>query len=46
MLAAMADLMQRTIARATVGTAPFTRARSRALARVRWVIASGDGRFV
>lgn len=38
--------MQRTLARATAGTRPFTRARNRALARVRWVLATNDGRFV
>lgn len=42
----MQPLMQRTLARATAGTRPFTKERNRALARVRWVLATDDGRFV
>jgi hypothetical protein len=42
----MSELMQRTLDRATAGTRPFTRARKRALAGVRWVLATNDSRFV
>lgn len=38
--------MRRTIARAVKGTKPFTNARNDALATVRWVLATEDGRFV
>jgi len=38
--------MQCAIDRAAKGTEPFTRGRSRALASVRWVLATEDGRFV
>lgn len=38
--------MQRSISRAVRGTEPGTTKRMRALAKVRWVMASKDGRFV
>lgn len=38
--------MRTTIARAMKGTKPFTNARNDALATVRWVLATDDGRFV
>jgi len=38
--------MQRTIDHAVRGTKPATAARMRALATVRWVLATEDGRFV
>ena len=43
---AMKTLMHRTIANATKGTTPFSAERSRALATVRWMLATDDGRFV
>lgn len=42
----MPSLINRTIDRATRGTAPQTSARMRALASVRWVLATDDGRYV
>jgi len=42
----MESLLDRDIARAVRGTRPFTAARSAALATVRWVLATEDGRFV
>ncbi len=42
----MPNILQRTISRAARGTVPFTRGRSRALAKIRWVLATDDGRFV
>lgn len=42
----MASLMHSTIARAAKGTKPFTKGRNRALATVRWILATKDGRFV
>lgn len=42
----MPSLMQSSIERAVEGTRPFTAARNRALASVRWVLATADGRFV
>lgn len=42
----MATLIEQTIAAAVQGTRPRTRARMQALAQVRWVLASDDGRFV
>jgi len=42
----MATLMHSTIARAVKGTKPFTNGRNRALATVRWILATEDGRFV
>jgi len=42
----MPTLMQRAIARAARGTEPGTTRRMRALATVRWVLATEDGRFV
>lgn len=42
----MPTLINREIADAVRGTAPRTSARMRALASVRWVLATDDGRFV
>ncbi len=42
----METLMHSTITRAVKGTKPFTNARNQALATVRWVLATDDGRFV
>ena len=42
----MPTLMQRSIARAVRGTKPGTAQRMKALARVRWVLATEDGQFV
>jgi hypothetical protein len=42
----MPNLMSRTIERAVRGTVPRTAGRMRALASVRWVLATDDGRFV
>jgi len=42
----METLMRSTITRAVKGTKPFTNARNHALATVRWVLATEDGRFV
>jgi hypothetical protein len=38
--------MQNTISRAVRGTKPQTNARMKALATVRWMLATDDGRFV
>ena len=38
--------MRREIIRAVKGTKPFTNARNHALATVRWVLTTDDGRFV
>lgn len=46
MLPAMPTLLRRSIARAVRGTKPGTSPRMRALATVRWVLATGDGQFV
>lgn len=42
----MENLLQRNIAGAVGGTEPFTTARNAALATVRWILATEDGRFV
>ncbi|MFA6046512.1 MAG: hypothetical protein WC718_16125 [Phycisphaerales bacterium] len=42
----MSTILDELISRATAGTTPRTRQRMQALARVRWVLATGDGRFV
>ena len=42
----MPTLMRNSISRAIRGTRLRTAARMRALAKVRWVLATGDGRFV
>lgn len=42
----MQTLMQRSIARAVRGTKPRTAQRMKALARVRWVLATEDGQVV
>jgi hypothetical protein len=42
----MPSLINREIADAVRGTVPRTSARMRALASVRWVLATDDGRFV
>lgn len=42
----MPTLMKRTISQAVRGTKPQTKARMRALASVRWVLATEDSRFV
>lgn len=42
----MSNLMSRTIEKAVRGTAPRTAGRMRALASVRWILATDDGRFV
>jgi hypothetical protein len=42
----MKNLLHQAIDRATEGTPPKTAARMRALASVRWVLATEDGRFV
>ncbi len=44
--ARMPSLMDKTIAHACVGTKPRTRGRMKALAKVRWVLATDDGWFV
>ena len=46
MLSAMPTLLRKSIARAVLGTRPGTTQRMRALARVRWVLATDDGYFV
>jgi hypothetical protein len=40
------NAVRQSIAEATRGTRPRTAARMRALAQVRWVLATDDGRFV
>ncbi len=45
-VSAMETLMRSTITRAVKGTKPFTNARNDALATVRWILATEDGRFV
>ncbi len=40
------NALSQSIARAMRGTAPRTNARMHALAKVRWVLATDDGRFV
>lgn len=42
----MPTLIQREILRTIRGTKPQTVSRMKALAAVRWVLATGDGRFV
>lgn len=42
----MSSLMEKTITQACVGTNPRTRARMKALSKVRWVLATEDGWFV
>lgn len=42
----MPTLLDRTISRAVRGTNPQTKARIRALASVRWALATADGHFV
>jgi len=46
MLSAMPTLLSRSITHAVRGTKPGTAQRMRALARVRWVLATEDGYFV
>lgn len=42
----MPTLLRNSIARAVRGTAPGTARRMKALARIRWVLATDDGQFV
>jgi hypothetical protein len=46
MLSAMPTLLRKSITRAVHGTKAGTTQRMRALARVRWVLATDDGYFV
>lgn len=46
MLSRMPTLLSRSIAREVRGTKPGTAQRMKALARIRWVLATEDGQFV